>query len=198
MSKPIQTVQGSGVPLPLDNVDTDQIIPARFLKGTSREGLGENLFADLRYEKDGAPNLDFVLNDPRYAHGKILVAGHNFGCGSSREHAPWALKDYGFLAVIAISFADIFRNNAMKNGIIPVELEEPAVRTILETLKSNPQAKLQIDLEAQQLSLPDGRTHSFDIHPFWKKCLMEGLDQIQYTLSHEAKIKAFEASRQAS
>ncbi len=181
------------VPLNRNNVDTDQIIPARFLKGTTKVGLSGKLFHDLRYLPDGNPNPDFVLNNPKY-QGKILVATHNFGCGSSREHAPWALKDYGFQAILAISFADIFKNNSLKNKLLPVELPEPVIMKLLDEIEKNPQLEITIDLASQEVHIPGQGTVGFEIAPYRKKCLMEGLDDIGYTLSHMESIKRYEAS----
>ncbi len=195
MPKAIQTISSRCVPLNKDNVDTDQIIPARFLKVTSRKGLGEHAFSDFRYMEDGSPNLDFVLNQPQFAHARILVAGHNFGCGSSREHAPWALVDYGFEAIIASSFADIFKNNALKNGLLVVELPEAVVSSLREACAENPALRVDIDVEAQSVTIENQGTHVFQIGGFWKKCLVNGLDQIGYTLSFEEAIQAFEAKR---
>ncbi len=180
------------VPLPVENVDTDQIIPARFLKATSREGFGENLFRDWRYDKDGTPVQDFVLNNPRYS-GKILVAGKNFGSGSSREHAAWAIFDYGFRVVVSSFFADIFKNNAMNNGLLPVQVSELFLEKIFREVEKNPAAELEINLEKQQVSLPaTGETESFDINPYKKLCFLNGYDDIDFLLNEKEKILAFE------
>jgi 3-isopropylmalate/(R)-2-methylmalate dehydratase small subunit len=187
----VTTVSGTCVPLNRNNIDTDQIIPARFLKGTSKVGLGKNLFQDWRYDDAGQPIADFVLNDPTYG-GPILVAAHNFGCGSSREHAPWALKDYGFQAIIAISFADIFCNNALKNSLLTVALPEDVVLKLLQDIVQNPSLKLNINLEKQEVEIPDQSNQSFSIDPYRKKCLLEGLDDIGYALSHSDTIDAYE------
>lgn len=192
---PLTHISGACLPLGLDNVDTDQVIPARFLKGTSRQGLGQHLFNDLRYEADGAPNLNFVLNDPQYAHAKVLVAGQNFGCGSSREHAPWALKDYGFEAVLAVGFADIFKNNALKNGLLPIALPETVVLGWLAAVKATPSLRASIDLAAQTVVLEGQGTYSFEISPFYKRCLLGGVDEIGYTLTHLPAIEAYELAR---
>jgi 3-isopropylmalate/(R)-2-methylmalate dehydratase small subunit len=197
MPKAITHITSRCVPLNRDNVDTDQIIPARFLKVTSRHGLGEHAFSDFRYCADGSPNLDFVLNQPQYAHARILVAGHNFGCGSSREHAPWALVDYGFEAIIASSFADIFKNNALKNGLLLVELPAPVVEKLRQDCEANPSLRVDIDIDAQRVCIENQADQHFEIGSFWKTCLMKGLDQVGYSLSFEDQIKAFETQRPA-
>jgi 3-isopropylmalate/(R)-2-methylmalate dehydratase small subunit len=180
--------------LPVDNVDTDQIIPARFLKATDKVGMGDHLFADWRYNADGSPKPDFVLNQPESQGRQILLAGDNFGCGSSREHAPWALTGYGFRAVVSTSFADIFRNNALKNGLLPVIVDAKSHRTLLDWLAEVPAAELGIDLAAQTITLPDGKQVSFPIDPFAKNCLLKGVDELGYILRFEDKIAAFEAA----
>ncbi|HEY9744609.1 MAG TPA: 3-isopropylmalate dehydratase small subunit [Oculatellaceae cyanobacterium] len=192
MSSKITIIQSSCIPLNRNNVDTDQIIPARFLKGTGKAGLGEKAFYDWRYLEDGSPNLDFPLNNPRYS-GSILVAAHNFGCGSSREHAPWALRDYGFQAVIAISFADIFRNNSLKNQLLPIPLPESVVLKLLSDIEQDPSLQVTIDLPNQTVKIPGQPDQHFVVDPYRKQCLMEGLDDIGYTLSHLADIEAYEA-----
>jgi 3-isopropylmalate/(R)-2-methylmalate dehydratase small subunit len=197
MSKAITHISSRCVPLNKDNVDTDQIIPARFLKVTSRKGLGEHAFSDFRTMEDGSPNLDFVLNQPQYAHARILVGGHNFGCGSSREHAPWALVDYGFEAIIATSFADIFKNNALKNGLLVIELPEAVVSQLRRDCEANPALRVEVDVEAQTVSIENQAEQHFEIGAFWKKCLTQGLDQVGYTLSFADQIKAYEAQRPA-
>jgi len=180
------------VPLPLENVDTDQIIPARFLSATSREGFGENLFHDWRYDESGNIIKEFVLNSQRY-QGKVLVTGKNFGCGSSREHAVWAVTDYGFRAVVSSFFADIFRNNALNNGLLPVVVPEKYLKDLLKLIADDPSIKVRIDLEKQSFSvLPDGDPVIFEINPYKKECLMKGLDDIDYLLSIRDVIKAFE------
>jgi 3-isopropylmalate/(R)-2-methylmalate dehydratase small subunit len=181
------------VVLPVDDIDTDQIIPARFLRTTTKEGLGKQLFADWRYLPDGSADPQFVLNRPEAAGAQILVAGDNFGCGSSREHAPWALTDFGIRAVVSTSFADIFRSNALKNGLVPVIVD----KATLEWLKANPGVQVTVDLEARALKLPDGRAVSFPIEPFARYCLMQGVDQLGYLLSQEAAITAYEQQREA-
>jgi 3-isopropylmalate/(R)-2-methylmalate dehydratase small subunit len=189
----ITTITDTCVPLNLNNVDTDQIIPARFLKGTTKAGLGEKLFHDWRYEGDGSPKAEFALNNPRYA-GSILVAAHNFGCGSSREHAPWALKDYGFRVIIAISFADIFRNNALKNQLLPIPLPEPVVLKLLEDIERNPALEVTVDLASQTVKIPGQPDQHFEVDPYRKQCLLEGLDDIGYTLSHAGAIQVYETA----
>lgn len=180
------------VPLPVENVDTDQIIPARFLKATSREGFGENLFRDWRYHKNNSTVKDFVLNKPEYS-GKILVAGKNFGSGSSREHAAWAIFDYGFRAVISSFFADIFKNNALNNGLLPVQVSEVFLINIFTEVEKNTTARLRIDLRKQEVTLlPTMETHSFEINSYKKSCLLNGFDDIDYLLSQKDKIKTFE------
>ncbi|PZN34450.1 MAG: 3-isopropylmalate dehydratase small subunit [Proteobacteria bacterium] len=186
----IRTLESPTVVLPYTNIDTDQIIPARFLTTTTKEGLGRQLFADWRYDADGTPKADFPLNRPE-AHGcTILVAGRNFGCGSSREHAPWALLDYGFRAVISTEIADIFRNNSLKNGLLPIVVEEP----VHEWLLANPGARVRIDLESSTLSLPDGTTASFPIEAFARYCLLNGIDELGFLLRQDAAIAKYESA----
>jgi 3-isopropylmalate/(R)-2-methylmalate dehydratase small subunit len=186
--EPIKTIRSRTVVLPLENIDTDQIIPARFLRSTTREGFGKHLFADWRYDASGAPRPDFVLNQPEAQGCTILVAGRNFGCGSSREHAPWALTDYGFRAVVSTEFADIFRNNALKNGLVPVLVDEPTSRWLL----ANPGAEVTVDLETCTLGLPEGRQITFPLEPFARYCLMNGVDELGFLLSKSAEIDAYE------
>jgi 3-isopropylmalate/(R)-2-methylmalate dehydratase small subunit len=186
----IDKLNARTVALPIENVDTDQIIPARFLKVTSKVGIGKHLFADWRYDAGGRPRPEFVLNRPEAAGAAVLVAGDNFGCGSSREHAPWALHDYGFRAVISTSIADIFRNNALKNGLLPIVVE-PAVHA---RLLASPGAEVAISLGDQTLTLADGTTARFPIDPFARYCLMNGVDELGFLLSQEAAIAAFEAA----
>ena len=180
------------VPLPIENVDTDQIIPARFLKATDKNGMGEALFSDWRYNPDGEPKPDFVLNDPQYQGAQILLAGDNFGCGSSREHAPWALTGYGFRAVISTSFADIFRNNALKNNLLPIIVDAETLQSLFDLVEEAPRAEITVDLETQSVHLPDGSSVSFPIDPFSKTCLIQGVDQLGYIKSFENEIVAFE------
>lgn len=187
------TISSRVVVLPVDNIDTDQIIPARFLKTTDKAGLGANLFADWRYLPDGSPNPDFVLNRPENQGAQVLLAGDNFGCGSSREHAPWALMGWGFRAVISTTFADIFRNNALKNGLLPVIVDAAVHRRLMEQLKANPGAHVTIDLAAQHLVLPDGDAVAFPIDSFSKTCLLNGVDELGYLLGLEEHIRRYEA-----
>lgn len=189
----ITTIQSTAVPLNRNNVDTDQIIPARFLKGTTKVGLGQKLFFDWRYLEDGSPNPEFTLNNARYA-GSVLVAAHNFGCGSSREHAPWALKDYGFQAILAISFADIFRNNSLKNQLLPIPLPEPVILKLLDDIEADPSLTITVDLPNQTVQIPNQPEQRFEVDPYRKKCLMEGLDDIGYTLSNHSEIETYEAA----
>lgn len=191
-------LESSCVPLPVENVDTDQIIPARFLKATSREGFGENLFRDWRYKKDNNPKEDFILNDPQYS-GKILVAGKNFGSGSSREHAAWAIFDYGFRAVVSSFFADIFKNNALNNGLLPVQVTEEFLAKVFEAIKKDVSATLKIDLKKQEVTiLSTGDTCSFEINGYKKTCLLNGYDDIDFLLSKKDKILAFELTKNGS
>ena len=183
------------IPLPHENVDTDQIIPARYLKVTDKSGLAEGLFYAWRYQADGSPDSAFPLNRTEFQGAQFLAAGDNFGCGSSREHAPWALMGYGIRAVISTSFADIFRNNAMKNGLLPVIVDPATLKQIFSLLEEDPHMQIDIDLEAQTLRLPDGRAVVFPIDPFNKTCMLEGIDQLGYLLKHEAQIVAYEEAR---
>jgi 3-isopropylmalate/(R)-2-methylmalate dehydratase small subunit len=182
------------VVFPVDNIDTDQIIPARFLKTISKAGLGDQLFYDWRYDANGAPKPDFILNTDAAKGAAILVAGDNFGCGSSREHAPWALTQFGFQAVVSTSFADIFKGNALKNGLIPV-IVPPAIHA---ALLASPGAQVSVDLASQTLTLADGTSVEFPIDPFMKHCLLEGVDELGYILKQDAAIAAYEASRVGS
>lgn len=192
--EPISTITGKAVVLPVENIDTDQIIPARFLKVTDKSGLAAGLFEAWRYLPDGAPNPDFPLNRPEAAGATILISGRNFGCGSSREHAPWALQDYGFRAVVAPSFADIFRSNALKIGLLPVTIEQAIYDELVAMYANNPQMALSIDLAAQTVTLPDGRQVSFPIDAFSKYCLLHGVDQLGFLLNQAEAIAAYEAS----
>ena len=187
------TLTSRVVPLPVNDIDTDQIIPARFLKATDKNGMGDNLFADWRYHADGSPKADFILNKPEAAGCQILLAGDNFGCGSSREHAPWALTGYGFRAVISTSFADIFRNNALKNGLLPIIVDEETHKLLLDLVDEAPRAELTSDLASQTLSYPGGSV-TFPIDPFNKTCLLNGVDELGYIMGFEKQIAAFEAS----
>jgi len=186
------TLKSGLVPLPVENIDTDQIIPARYLKATDKSGMGEALFSDWRYNTDGSPKTGFVLNNPRYQGAQILLAGDNFGCGSSREHAPWALTGYGFRAVISTSFADIFRNNALKNGLLPISVDAETYQSLLDLTEEAPNAEITIDLESQTAVLPGGQTIKFRIDPFSKTCLLKGVDQLGYIMSFEDDIIAYE------
>jgi len=193
-STKFQTIESPAVPLPIENVDTDQIIPARFLKATTREGFGENLFRDWRFHKNGDPVEEFVLNDQSYK-GSILVAGKNFGSGSSREHAAWAIHDYGFKVVVSSFFADIFKNNALNNGLLPVQVSESFLAVIFKTIEVDASTLIRIDLENQSITLSEtGQTESFDINPYKKECLLKGYDDIDYLLSIKEKIIQFEKS----
>ena len=183
------------VPLPVNDIDTDQIIPARFLKATDKEGMGEALFADWRYQTNGTPRGEFVLNNPTYKGAQILLAGDNFGCGSSREHAPWALTGYGFRAVISTSFADIFRNNSLKNGLLPVIVDKDIHASLFDLAEEAPLATITIDLSDQSITLPDGRKVSFPIDGFSKSCLLKGVDELGYILGFEKQISAYEQAK---
>ena len=186
--KPITEIRSRTVVLPLNDIDTDQIIPARFLRTTVRDGLGEHLFTDWRYNSDGTKNASFLLNQPEARGAHILVAGRNFGCGSSREHAPWALLDFGFRAVISTEIADIFSNNSLKNGFLPVIVEENIHRWLLD----NPGVELVLDVESRSLSLPDGRVTEFPLESFSRYCLLNGVDQLGFLLNHAEDISRFE------
>jgi 3-isopropylmalate/(R)-2-methylmalate dehydratase small subunit len=192
------TLRGVAAPMPMINIDTDAIIPKQFLKTIKRTGLGKNLFDELRYEMDGREKPDFVLNQPAYRKAQILVTGENFGCGSSREHAPWALLDFGIRCIIAPSFADIFYNNCFKNGILPIKLPQSEVDKLMDDAKRGANAIVTIDLEKQEITGPDGGRLHFDVDPFRKHCLLNGLDDIGLTLEKAAAIDSFEArDRQA-
>lgn len=183
------------VPLPIENVDTDQIIPARFLKATTRQGFGDNLFADWRYHKDGSPKTDFVLNDSTYS-GEVLVAGKNFGSGSSREHAAWALGGYGFKVIVSSFFADIFQNNALNNGILPIVISEEFLQKLFNDIENNPATTVTVDLINQQLTNNvSGKSESFEINAYKKNCLLNGLDDIDFLLSNKEKIEKYEQQR---
>ena len=183
---------GIAAPMDLINVDTDMIIPKQFLKTIKRSGLGVNLFDEMRYQADGSENPDFVLNKPAYREAEILVAGENFGCGSSREHAPWAIKDFGIRCVIAPSFADIFYNNCFKNGILPVVLPQEQVDVLMKDSEKGANARMTVDLERQEITSSDGQVFAFDVDSFRKHCLMNGLDDIALTLEKASSIKGFE------
>ena len=194
--QPFTKLNSRVVALPLDDIDTDQIIPARFLKVTDKADLADNLFADWRYTADGKPRTDFVLNQPQVEGAQILFTGHNFGCGSSREHAPWALTGYGFRAVVATSFGDIFRNNALKNGLLPIVVDGKIQNQMRELLKEAPQAEWSIDLVRQTLTIPGEISVDFEIDNFSKTCLLKGTDQLGYLLSFLDRIQAYEQEHQ--
>jgi 3-isopropylmalate/(R)-2-methylmalate dehydratase small subunit len=187
------TLTGVAAPLAMINVDTDMIIPKQFLKTIKRTGLGKNLFDEMRYKDDGSENPDFVLNKPAYRKAQILVAGDNFGCGSSREHAPWALLDFGIRCVISTSFADIFYNNCFKNGILPIKVSPEDLEKLMDDAERGANAVVTVDLEAEEIRGPDGGTIPFEIDPFRRQCLLEGLDDIGLTLKKDASIGSFEA-----
>jgi 3-isopropylmalate/(R)-2-methylmalate dehydratase small subunit len=190
-----QILRSTAVPLPIENIDTDQIIPARFLKATSREGFGQNLFRDWRYDAQGSPRPDFVLNNPRYS-GKILVAGKNFGCGSSREHAAWAIHDAGFKVVISSYFADIFRGNALNNGLLPLQVSDDVLERLLAQIHQAPETELLVDLAVQELQLPAwGEAISFDIDAYKKECMLNGYDDIDFLINQKEAIEAYEKNR---
>jgi 3-isopropylmalate/(R)-2-methylmalate dehydratase small subunit len=190
-------LESSCVPLPLENVDTDQIIPARFLSATSREGFGDNLFRDWRYKKTGEKNTEFVLNNTRFS-GKVLVAGKNFGSGSSREHAVWAIFDYGFRAVVSSFFADIFMNNSLNNGLLPIVVPEEFLKKLLDMIQSDPSTKVKIDLEKQTFTIiPTGDSVHFGINAYKKECMLKGLDDIDFLLSMKEQIISFETNKNA-
>lgn len=191
------TLTGHMVAIPTENIDTDQIIPAQFLKTITKKGLGDNLFFHWRYNEDGTLNADFPLNQPEAQGAEILLAGDNFGCGSSREHAPWSLTDFGFRAIISTSFADIFRNNALKNSLLPVIIDEETYKQLASLVAEEPESSVTINLEDQTLTLPDGRSVTFPIDDFSKTCMLEGLDQLGYLQKQETRIAAYEAAHPA-
>ncbi len=191
-------VESRLVALPVDNIDTDQIIPARFLKTISKEGLGDQLFYDWRYDAGGRPKADFVLNQPKARESQILLAGDNFGCGSSREHAPWALTQYGFRVVISTSFADIFRQNSLKNSLLPLVVPREEHAELFRLAAQDPEVRVRVDLAAQKLWLPDGRGIDFPVDSFAKQCLLEGVDELGYLLMQAPAITVYEARREGS
>jgi 3-isopropylmalate/(R)-2-methylmalate dehydratase small subunit len=193
--KPFQTIDAAAVPIAQPNFDTDQIIPSRYLQKLRDNDFGAFLFRDLRFRQDGSENPDFVLNQPAYRQSTVLVAERNFACGSSREHAVWALYDYGFRTVIAPSFGDIFFFNALKNGLLPIVLPHPAVAGLLASIQTLPGSQIRVDLDAQTVTAPDGTTHEFSIDPFSKHCLLNGIDELDYTLGHLDRIEEFEKHR---
>ena len=196
--KKFETMTGVAAPMPIRNIDTDMIIPKQFLKTIQREGLGVHLFDEMRYLDDGSENPDFVLNKDAYRNASIIVAADNFGCGSSREHAPWALNDFGIKVIISTSFADIFYNNSFKNGMLPIRVDEDTLGKLMDDADRGQNATLTIDLENQTISGPDGGTVNFEIDPFRKQCLLEGLDDIGLTQKKSAKISDFEAKQKTS
>ena len=194
-TKIFKHIQTTVVPLPIENIDTDQIIPARFLKATTRDGFGNNLFRDWRYEGNDTPKADFVLNDLNFS-GKVLVAGKNFGCGSSREHAAWAISDYGFDAVVSSFFADIFKGNALNNGLLPVQVSDDFLKKIFDEVYGDNKAEIEIDLESQTIKISStGESETFEINPYKKACLINGYDDIDYILSQKGKIEEFESAK---
>ncbi len=193
-----EKLSGIAAPMPLINIDTDMIIPKVFLKTIKRSGLGVNLFDEMRYLDDGSENPDFVLNKPQYREAEILVAGDNFGCGSSREHAPWAIKDFGIRCVISTSYADIFFNNCFKNGILPIMLPKAQVDVLMKDAEKGSNARIEVDLEAQTVTTSDGETFSFEVDAFKKHCLLNGLDDIGLTMEKAASIDAYESKLQVS
>ena len=196
--KPFTSFESRIVPLDIANIDTDQIIPARFLKTTSKQGLDKQLFNDWRYDSQGNPNPDFILNQPRVKGAQVLLAGDNFGCGSSREHAPWALTQFGFRAVISTSFADIFKQNSLKNSLLPIVVPADVQAELFAAVEADPAATVKIDLAAQTLTTPSGRKVEFPVDAFSKHCLLEGVDELGYILQHETDIAAFEGQRVGS
>lgn len=192
---PFRKLSGRVVALPNENVDTDQIIPARNLRAVDKLGMDKHLFEDWRYNADGTPRPDFVLNQPRAQGAQILLAGDNFGCGSSREHAAWALTAFGFRAIISTSFADIFRSNSLKNGLLPIVVDKETHRDLFDLVEEIPNVELTVDLAAQTLNLPGGRAVKFPIDPFARVCLLEGVDELGYILKHEDEITAFEKAQ---
>ena len=192
--KKFTTIQSTAIPLNMEDVDTDQIIPARFLKSTTREGFGDNLFRDWRYNADNSLKEDFILNNKKYS-GKILVVGKNFGCGSSREHAAWAIHDYGFKVVVSSFFADIFKNNALNNGLLPVVVSPDFLQQIFSEIEKDPTTEIKVDLEKQEIEIASTQEkENFDINPYKKTCLLNGYDDIDYLLSLKDKIETFEKS----
>lgn len=190
--EPFKKLTSRVVALPIENIDTDQIIPARFLRAVDKVGMDKHLFADWRYNHDGTPRPEFILNQPSAAGAQILLAGDNFGCGSSREHAPWALTAFGFRAIISTSFADIFRSNSLKNGLLPIIVDKETHRDLFDLVEEIPNVELTVDLAAQTLNLPGGRSVKFPIDAFARICLLEGVDELGYLLKHDDQISAFE------
>ncbi len=190
--EPIKKFTGSMVALPNNDIDTDQIVPARYLKVTDKNGLGQACFSDWRYNADGSPKPDFPLNQPEYKDAQVLIGGHNFGCGSSREHAPWALMGAGFKAVISTYFADIFTGNSLKNGLLPIKVDEQTHQQLISLAQEDPRAQISVDLESQQVILPDGRAVKFPIDSFSRYCLLNGVDQLGFLLNLDSDIRNFE------
>ncbi|GAC1543670.1 MAG: 3-isopropylmalate dehydratase small subunit [Herpetosiphon sp.] len=190
--EPITRFTGKCAALPIENVDTDQIIPARFLKATDKQGMGDHLFADWRYDETGQPLPDFVLNQPEVKGSEVLVAGHNFGCGSSREHAPWALQGYGFKAVVSTYFADIFRNNALKVGLLPITVDEATYHELVSSIQEDPDTTVVVDLPSKTITMPGGRIINFPIDPFAGHCLVNGVDQLGFLMNQGPTVGAFE------
>lgn len=195
--EPIKKFTARMAPLPVNDIDTDQIIPARYLKVTDKNGLGEACFTDWRYNADGSPKPEFVLNKPEYKGAGVLIGGNNFGCGSSREHAPWALMGAGFQAVVSTYFADIFRNNSLKNGLLPIIVDEETHHQLISLAEEDPETQVVVDLESQTLTLPDGRAVSFPIDGFSKHCLLNGVDQLGYLISLEDQVVEYESAHPA-
>ena len=192
--EPFKPFTSTVVAVPNENIDTDQIIPARFLKTTNKQGLGDNLFADWRYDANGQPRPDFPLNTPEAKGAQILLAGHNFGCGSSREHAPWALQGFGFKAVISTYFADIFKGNSLKNGLLPIQVDADTHRQLLSLAEEDPSIMLVVDLDSQTVTLPDGSAVKFPIDGFARRCLLQGVDQLGYLMDLAPAVEKFEAA----
>jgi 3-isopropylmalate/(R)-2-methylmalate dehydratase small subunit len=195
--EPLKAFTGTMVALPNNDIDTDQIIPARYLKVTDKAGLGAAAFSDWRYESDGSPKADFPLNQPQYKGAQVLVAGHNFGCGSSREHAPWALMGAGLKAVVSTDFADIFQNNSLKNGLLPIIVDEATQQQLISLAQEDPTATVSVDLEAQTITLPDGRAVKFPVDGFSRYCLLNGVDQLGFLLNLDGDTSAYEAANPA-
>lgn len=192
--EPISKFSGTMVALPINDIDTDQIIPARYLKVTDKNGLGQACFSDWRYNTDGSPKMDFPLNQEEYKHAKVLIGGHNFGCGSSREHAPWALLGAGFKAVISTYFADIFKGNSLKNGLLPVIVDEQTHKQLISLAQEDPTAQITVDLQTQQVILPDGRDVTFPVDSFSRYCLLNGVDQLGFLLGLDNDIQMYEGA----
>ncbi|HUN08695.1 MAG TPA: 3-isopropylmalate dehydratase small subunit [Aggregatilineales bacterium] len=195
--EPVRKFSGRLAPLPINDIDTDQIIPARYLKVTDKNGLGQACFSDWRYNADGSPKADFILNKPEYQGTSVLIGGHNFGCGSSREHAPWALMGAGFKAVISTYFADIFRNNSLKNGLLPVVVDEETHRQLISLAEEDPTTEVVVDLESQTVTLPDGRAVKFPVDAFSRYCLLNGVDQLGFLMGLDEQIEKYEAGNPA-